>query len=136
MGFMGLSSWVESDCAADFRYTLQKQFEKFSTHPVALKQAIREVVDSELADMANEYNTPGYLNLALCIEAEGDTGNPEYEDPGLPVFSTFLTVAQLQRASRLFVKEGPDWCDEHRSRLNKLHQVITKLLKLKRGSNR
>ena len=132
---MGLSSWVESDCAADFRYTLQKQFEKFPTHPVALKLAIREAVDSELSDMANEYNTPGYVNLALCIEAEGTVGNPEYKDPGLPVFSKFLTIAQLKRASQLFVKESPDWCDKHKPRLNELHKVITKLLKLKRGSH-
>lgn len=130
---MGLDSWVESDCAADFRYVLQKQFANFAKDPAALKRAVREAVDNELADMANEYNTPGYLNLALCIEAEGDPGNIEYDDPGLPVFSTFLTVAQLQRASRLFVKESPDWCDEHRPRLNELHQVIIKLLKSRRA---
>ena len=135
MGFMGLSSWIESDCAAEFRYVLQKQFENFAKDSVALKRAIREAVDSELTGMANEYNTPGYVNLALCIEAEGDTGNPEYEDPGLPVFSKFLTIDQLQRTSRLFVKESPDWRDEHRSRLNELHQVITKLLKAKRKTN-
>ena len=134
MGFMGLSSWVESDCAAGFRYGLQEQFSEFNGHKdeKRLKTDIRCCVDKELADMANEYNTPGYLNLALCIESEGDTGNTEYEDPGLPVFSKFLTVAQLKRASRLFVKEGPDWRAEHRSRLNELHQVITTLLKSRR----
>jgi len=135
MGFMGLSSWVESDGAADFRHVLQKQFEKFAKYPPGLKRAIREVVSLELKDMANEYNTPGMVNLALCIESEGDPGDAEYEDPGLPVFSTMLTIPQLQKASRLFVQEMPGWNPEHKPRLKELHQVIVKALKAKRQTN-
>jgi hypothetical protein len=129
MGFMGLSSWVESDNAADFRYTLQKQFEKFAKDPAALKRAVRAVVDNELKDMANDYNTPGMVNLALVLEAEGDPGNPKYDDPGLPVFSNLLTVVQLQKASKLFVQEMPQWNPEHKSRLKQLHEVITSALR-------
>ncbi len=131
---MGLSNWVESDGAADFRFNLQQQFEKFAKYPPGLKRAIREVVDEELKDMANEYNTPGFVNLALCIESEGDPGNAEYEDPGLPVFSTMLTVAQLQKAERLFVKHTPDW-SEFKNRMRQLRLVIEKALEAKRKSN-
>ena len=135
MGFMGISHWVESDGAADFRHALQKQFEKFAKDPAALKRAVRARVDLELNDMANKWNTPGMVNLALCIESEGDPGNAEYEDPGLPVFSNLLTIAQLQKASRLFVQEMPNWRTEHKLRLMELHQVIVKALKAKRKLN-
>jgi hypothetical protein len=136
MGFMGLSSWVDSDNAADFRYVLQQQFKKFAKDPAALKRAVREVVDLELKDMANDFNTPGMVNLALCIESEGDLGNPEYEDPGLPVFSNLLTVAQLQKASKLFVQEMPHWSPGHQGRLKEMRQVIVKALKARRKTNR
>jgi hypothetical protein len=136
MGFMGLSSWVESDGAADFRYVLQQQFKKFAKDPAALKRAVREVVDLELKDMANEYNTPGMVNLALCIEGEDDPGDPEFDDAGLPVFSNLLTVPQLKKASKLFVQEMPHWNPEHKSRLKELHQVIVKALKARRKTNR
>jgi len=129
---MGLSNWVESDGAADFRYVLQNQFEKFAKDPAALKRAVRAVVDLELKDMANNWNTPGYVNLALLIEAEGEEPNPEYEDRGLPVFSNLLTIAQLQTASKLFVQEQEDWTYEHRPRLKELHGVVTKALKARR----
>lgn len=135
---MGLSSWVESDGAADFRYVLQQQFKKFGKDQTdaRLKEALRNVVDNELDDMANCYNTPGFVNLALCIEAEGDEGDPEYDDPGLPVFSKYLTAEQLKRASRLFKNNIPDWDTEHRSRLIELHKVIAKILKARRKRNR
>ena len=131
---MGLSSWVESDGAADFRYVLQKQFEKFAKDPAALKRAVREVVTLELEDMANEYNTPGMVNLALCIESEGDPGDTEYEDPGLPVFSTMLTIAQLQEAIRLFDKHTPDW-NVFKPRMRQLQRVIVTALEAKRKTN-
>jgi hypothetical protein len=132
MGFMGLSSWVDSDGAADFRYVLQKQFEKFAKYPPGLKRAVREVVDLELADMANEYNTPGMVNLALCIEAEGESTS---YDEGLPVFSHLLSTQQLTRASQLFVQETPKWKGEFHSRIKELHTVITEALKAKRKPN-
>ena len=135
MGFMGLSSWIESDGAADLRYVLQEQFDEFNGHKdeQRLTTDIRQCVDVELKDMANFCNTPGYVNLALVLEDEGDPGNEEYEDPGLPVFSKFLTIPQLRRASRLFLLEIPKWNTEHQARLKELHKVIIKLLKSKRA---
>jgi hypothetical protein len=128
MGFTGLSHWVNSDGAADFRYILQQQFKRFAKDKKKLKLAIRKVVDKELDDMANEWNTPGMVNLALCMEVE-DTDDYKYEDDsGLPVFSKYLTVTQLKRASRLFTTEIPKWDKRHRNRLRKLQKVIDNAL--------
>ena len=54
MGFMGLDSWVESDCAADFRSEL-------------VDTLYKQTID-ELENKANQYNTPGYINVALLLE--------------------------------------------------------------------
>src|SRR3990167_1114815 len=54
MGFMGLLHWVESDECADFRYTILK--------------TVSELCEKELKNKANEYNTPGWVNIALLVE--------------------------------------------------------------------
>ena len=54
MGFMGLNHWVESDMAADFR--------------AGLIHDLLKATRKELKNKANEYNTPGYMNIALLIE--------------------------------------------------------------------
>lgn len=128
MGFFGLRKWVESDEAADFRWVLQQQFKKFGKDKKKLKLAIRKVVEDELDNMANEWNTPGFINLALCIESEGEPPNEEWEDPGLPKFSHLLTVAHLKRANRLFTREIPEWDAKLRPDLKRLHKVIDNLL--------
>jgi len=136
MGFLSLLHWVDSDNAAGFRHLLQEQFKKFAKDPAALKRAVRGVVSNELKDMANDYNTPGFVNLALVMETEGDAGDMEYEDPGLPVFSNLLTMAQLEKASKLFVQEQKNWSYELRSRMKELHKVIVKALKARKKTNR
>src|SRR3990167_3591517 len=65
MGFMGLGHWVESDNAAGFRWSL-----------------IRRLMDEtkkELKDKANEYNTPGFINVAFMIEEGTYDFIQEYE---------------------------------------------------------
>ena len=52
-GFMGLSSWAESDEAADVAYE------------VAITTA--KILTKALKQKANEYNTPGYVNVALVL---------------------------------------------------------------------
>ena len=52
-GFMGLSSWAESDEAADVAYD------------VAITTA--KILTKALKQKANEYNTPGYVNVALVL---------------------------------------------------------------------
>jgi len=53
-GFSGLGSWLSSDNAAD----------------VASKigDAITEILREEINKEANEYNTPGIINVALVLE--------------------------------------------------------------------
>ena len=136
MGFLSLLHWVDSDNAADFRHILQEQFTEFAKDPAALKRAVRGVVSHELKDMANDFNTPGFVNLALVMESEGDPGDMEYEDPGLPVFSNLVSVPQLQKASKLFVQEQENWSYEHRPRMKQLHKVIKKALKARKKTNR
>jgi len=126
MGFWDIDHWVASDGASDFRWTLIQAFGVALMPEAERKTNVRKVVTKELADMANNYNTPGYLNLALCLEVEGkDKGY----DEELPVFSHLLTTAQLRKADRLFTKEIPHWNPKHRPRLKQLHKVITTLIK-------
>jgi hypothetical protein len=54
MGFMGLSHWCDSDNAADLR--------------AFLLYNMAETLKKELTEKANEYNTPGFINVALVLE--------------------------------------------------------------------
>ena len=100
MGFMGIGHWVDSDGAADFRATLLETIEKHSSaRPAIQKTFVQRVIAKELKDFANEYNTPGFLNIALCLEVEGE--DKGWDDPGLPVFSNLMTLAQLRKVSNL-----------------------------------
>lgn len=129
MGFMGLSNWVASDGAADFRYMLLQALSR--KLPDVQKRDVREVVSQELNDMANDFNTPGYVNLALCLEVQGEDAS-DYDDEfpkGLPKFDHLLTLTQLKKASRLFSQESSKWNPEYKQRLKELHQVIVKLIK-------
>lgn len=129
---MGLSSWVASDNAADFRYVLLQALSR--KLPDVQKRDVREVVSQELNDMANYCNTPGYINLALCLEAQGDDESLYDEEfpKGLPKFDHLLTLAQLKKASRLFTREIPKWDPKHQPRLKELHKLVTVLLKERR----
>lgn len=53
MGFIGLDSWSDSDGASDCR--------------CACLQAIAKVFKKELKNKANEWNTPGYINVLLVV---------------------------------------------------------------------
>jgi len=55
MGFMGINHWVESDGAADFHHTLGT--------------AISKLAQKEMKDEANQYNTPGWLNILLILKS-------------------------------------------------------------------
>ena len=134
MGFFGLSHWVDSDGAADFRWTLLRALDKKSNS--AKRQAVNRVVEKELDDMANNYNTPGFVNLALCLEVEGmDKGHHDDDYPaGLPVFSRLIGLEHLKRADRLFKREIPNWEPEFRRRLTELHSVIQTTIKDRKKS--
>lgn len=129
MGFFGLGHWVESDEAADFRWVLLHALRKKSSP--AQKQSVNRAVEKELDNMANSHNTPGFINLALCLEVEGmDKGNLDENFPnGLPEFSHLIRLEHLRRADRLFTREIPLWSSEFRRRLKNLHSVIQTAIK-------
>ena len=55
MGYMGLDTIGDSDGASDF--------------VSGVMDKIAEECEKEIKDNANEYNTPGYVNIALFAEA-------------------------------------------------------------------
>ena len=128
MGFFGLKHWGESDETADFRWSLLNALARKQAG--ARKAAVRKLVDMELKDMANCYNTPGFINLALCLEVEGnDASSYDEEFPnGLPVFSDLLTVAQLRKTEKLFSKHLQEWDPDFTDRLKELHVLVYRLL--------
>lgn len=98
MGYMGLSHWGESDDAAGFRFTLQKEFEKHKK-PADLKKAVRALVMKELKEDGGSYNTDGPVNVALVMEDEGVVSEPfEEGDPEdkTPEFSKLLSKKEFQ----------------------------------------
>jgi hypothetical protein len=88
MGFMGLSHWVESDGASDFRFVLQEA--------KGNKAKLKKLIATELKDFANEYNTPGFLNVALVIADEGVKNGDGEESDITPAISNLLTKTQKQ----------------------------------------
>lgn len=68
-GFMGLKHWGESDNAADFVSLLQETIKK--------GKDINKLIEKELKEKGNEYNTCGAENVALAMEDEGKTESNE-----------------------------------------------------------
>lgn len=60
MGFMGLNSWIESDNAADFHFEMIDVFNR--------------CIAKELKNNANEYNTPGFVNVLLFLKENPTLG--------------------------------------------------------------
>ena len=73
MGFTGLSSWNDSDMAADFH--------------ARLRLKIRDEFRKELKNRANEYNTPGWLNALLLFK----------EYPSLVKFLDLMTLNVIDK---------------------------------------
>ena len=70
MGFMGLSHWADSDNAADFKSELETRLWEIVLSNTDTQREIKNLIDSELSDEANKYNTPGPINIALLVEAD------------------------------------------------------------------
>ena len=136
---MGLSHWIESDASSGLYYTIQDLFVKYGMNEKKLKKAIRSTIQEQLDSDDDNYNTPGYVNLALCLAAEGkDYINDllPIEGKRLPKFSQYISTPQLRKASRLFVKGFPTWDKCELDQVTNLHSIITKMLKFRRESNR
>ena len=68
MGFIGLSHWGQSDNAADFKYIFEKKLWEIVLLSSETQHELWDLIDAELIDEANEYNTPGAINIALLVE--------------------------------------------------------------------
>ena len=138
MGYMGLSSWVESDHAADFRYTLQREFGTTEGKPVRVRNAaIKRLIREEMENQGNSYNTEGAINIALVMEDEGSKA-ADYEEIGTPVFSKLLTKTEfrmiLDRLKELlkeadgYIKkyryDGTDNVDYHKKEYQRLFDSV------------
>lgn len=134
MGYMGLSHWVESDGASDFRCVLQELFKKHEGKKT-LKTAVRKLIFKETKNGSNFCNTDGVVNIALVMEDEGNIEVPlekgEPEDK-TPEFSKLLSKKEfkaiLDGLTKLIKKCGPEdmsdkntnWHRENFERLRKL----------------
>jgi len=136
---MGLSHWVESDGAADFRYDLQKVLKTND------KKKLRNVIKKELKDGGNCYNTPGPINMALVMETEGVVFGMDGEERDVtPIVSNILIkkefVILIDKLKEL-IKEccGDEWYDTprrngssnakwHRNNYKRLLKVVEKRL--------
>ena len=94
MGYFGLEHWGDSDEAADFVSVYQT---------AKSPKSKQNVIDKELKNFANDYNTPGSVNIALAIE----DGILQTSD---------LNVVQLNKLRKL-LKKLIDECSEKRKDL-------------------
>ena len=101
---MGLSHWVESDNAADFRFTIMEALKQKKGGVAKARQLIRK----EMKLIDNRWNTVGFVNVALVME---DAGGKNYD--GLtPDLSELMTKKDFQRLITIFNNTlksvGPD----------------------------
>lgn len=122
---MGISHWVESDNAADFRGNLVAELNYDGKGKIPVKTRVRNLVSTELKTSDNEWNTPGFLNLALVLETEDEKSQSEYcED--LPKFSHMLTIPQLRSCAKQL--RECKWPEE-RPRLVALARMVDKIIR-------
>jgi hypothetical protein len=97
MGFMGLSHPYESDEASDYIRNITKQ--------------VANVSEKELENEANQYNTPGYINVALMFET---MVNPvmemyKFDDGLLDVAKQTLKLLKENRKAWVDCGHGRDY---------------------------
>lgn len=115
MGYMGLNNWQDSDEAADFVFV-------YKDAKTILER--RKIIDKELKNLANIFNTPGSVNIALAMEA------------GI-VRKTDLTAQQIKTLVKLLFElesdssqeKSEDWDDEenrimHNNAYKRLLEVL------------
>jgi len=84
MGYMGLSHWCDSDNAADFRSELLSN--------------MANTLKKELKHTDNEYNTPGFLNVALVMEDKTIFGKIDKDYRNYFYNVTHETIKMLKEA--------------------------------------
>ena len=114
MGYMGMDHWQESDGAADFVFVYKE---------ATTMSKRRKIIDTELKDFANNYNTPGSVNIALAME----DGIVRKDD---------LTAKQTNKLRELLadlkMKSSAKYRDEWNNEDGRLkhHEAYKRLLKL------
>lgn len=107
MGFMGLSHWALSDNAADFRG--------------GLLATMTKMLAKELKETANEYNTPGYINVALIMEDKTIFGTMEENDRSYFYRVTHDTIKMLTATIN-----SDAWGNEHKKSLKRMKKNLEK----------
>lgn len=103
---MGLSHWTESDNAADFKYVFE---EKIRSEAIKL-------INRELKDEANEFNTPGYINVALLVEAGAIT-------------DLMMTTEQADRIIQCLERAASKWDSDLATDIKRMIRSMKKLRK-------
>lgn len=108
MGYMGLESWIDSDRAADLRRTIEDKIFK--------KESVSSIIDKEIEDRCNCYNTEGCVNLALLLE------------DGI-LAKDYITKKQVSAVRNRLLELLEDNCDEYHSLAYvRLWNVVKKFL--------
>lgn len=121
---MGLNHWVESDNAADFVFMLNRLAGNQEVMPSTKRRDTQSLIEEEMEDGVNEWNTPGYLNIALAMEEEGKM----YGEEWTPKFSHLLTLHQLRRISSRLDSLSKNW-QEEKYRVKELKKMVDKVIK-------
>jgi hypothetical protein len=106
MGFSGLNCWQDSDEAADFVGDILE--------PIVKR------MKKELKNKSNEFNTPGYINVALFFEAfllKQILYNDELVD-----------IAE--KTIEMLEKNKSEWGSEHKNDFNRMIKNLNKFLDL------
>lgn len=113
MGYMGMNHWEESDGAADFVFIYKK---------ATTMAKRRKIIDTELKDFANSYNTPGSVNIALAME-DGIVRKDDLTAKQTNKLRELLADLKLKSSS----KYREEWCDDA-GRMEH-NQAYTRMLK-------
>ena len=114
---MGLNHWGESDGAADFVYTYKE---------ATTMAKRRKLIDTELKDFANNYNTPGSVNIALAIEG-GILRKEDLTEVQLYTLRDLLTELKVKSSA----KYRKEWSDESgRIEHNNAYKRLLKAVKV------
>jgi hypothetical protein len=111
MGFMGLGNYRQSDNASDFVYLLEKELAK--------------ILALQLEKESNQWNTPGYINVALAIE--GMFKPPEFkytkEDENA-LYDVIVECLANLRASRSHLGRGSEFFEDFNRMIGYLEQFV------------
>jgi hypothetical protein len=131
MGFFGLNHWGSSDNAADFASQIQDI--DCSWRQTKVRDRIRKFVAKEFKEQGNEYNTPGVLNIALVLDAEGTGDN--ISATRIPIFSKYLDLRTLKKLHKDLIAESKRWSKEFKPDIIRLAKSVNDKIKARQRRN-